>query len=318
MGKFKAKKKGNHLVIYIGLFLLSIAFTIKYLYQENLINNNTIVDILINDTLGTFKNNINDVDFLFKYAFNTELKNNDKVEKDNPVLESPENKEELQIPNNKDDDSSINEEKKEPIVYLYNTHQEEQFKSGSLEAYNIPTTVLIASKILKEYLADLKIEVIVEEQSVTTLLHSLNLKYGSSYKVSRMLMEEAQKENPSLKYFIDLHRDASSYENTTIQIEGISYARLLFVIGLENPNYKENLAYAENLKAKIEAFNPKLFRGIMKKSGSGVNGIYNQDFSNRAILIEVGGQYNNIEEVNNSLRVLANILAEFIKEDINE
>jgi len=57
----------------------------------------------------------------------------------------------------------------------------------------------------------------------------------------------------------------------------------------------------------------------MKKSGKGVNGVYNQDFSPDAILIEVGGQYNNISEVNNTLKVLAKILANYIKEEeINE
>ena len=32
----------------------------------------------------------------------------------------------------------------------------------------------------------------------------------------------------------------------------------------------------------------------MKKQGYGVNGIYNQDFSPKVMLVEVGGQYNNI------------------------
>ena len=56
----------------------------------------------------------------------------------------------------------------------------------------------------------------------------------------------------------------------------------------------------------------------MKKSGKGVNGVYNQDFHANTMLIEVGGQYNNIREVNNSLKVLARILAEYIKEDLND
>ena len=75
---------------------------------------------------------------------------------------------------------------------------------------------------------------------------------------------------------------------------------------------------AEKLKEKIKTYNDDLFRGIMKKSGAGVNGVYNQDFSPNTMLIEVGGQYNNISEVNNTLKVLAKILAEFIKEDMNE
>ena len=50
----------------------------------------------------------------------------------------------------------------------------------------------------------------------------------------------------------------------------------------------------------------------MKKGGSGVNGIYNQDFSPNTLLIELGGQYNSINEVNNTVLVLAEVLKEVI------
>ena len=60
---------------------------------------------------------------------------------------------------------------------------------------------------------------------------------------------------------------------------------------------------------------PGLSRGIYKKSGKGVNGIYNQDFSKYTFLFEVGGTDNNIQEVNNSISVLAKILNEYIKEE---
>ena len=54
----------------------------------------------------------------------------------------------------------------------------------------------------------------------------------------------------------------------------------------------------------------------MKKSGKGVNGVYNQDFDPNTVLIEMGGQYNYITEVNNSLKVLAEILAGYVKENL--
>jgi len=302
MGKFKSRKKFNNIIIYIGLFLISVAFSVKYLYQKQLINNDTIIDTLINDNTN---DNIMDVDFLMKYVLNVELKEENYVNKEENNLNK------LEI----DSSDDLNE----PIVYIYNTHQEEKYKSTYLGEYNIDSTVFIASKILKEYLEDLGIGVVVEEDNVTEKLHSMNWKYGYSYKVSRIFMESAKKENPSLKYFIDLHRDSSKYDVTTTEINGEKYAKLLFVIGLDNENYEPNLEMAENLKEKINKYNDSLFRGIMKKSGKGVNGVYNQDFSPDAILIEVGGQYNNISEVNNTLKVLAKILANYIKEEeINE
>ena len=130
-------------------------------------------------------------------------------------------------------------------------------------------------------------------------------------------MESAVLNNPSLKYFVDLHRDAGTYSSTTTEIAGEKYAKMLFVIGLDYDTYEYNLDFAENLKSKLVAIDPSLCRGIMKKTGKGVNGVYNQDYSKNAILIEVGGQYNNINEVDNSLRVFADVLSAYIKEEEN-
>ena len=45
---------------------------------------------------------------------------------------------------------------------------------------------------------------------------------------------------------------------------------------------------------------------------------YNEDFDKNLILIEVGGQYNNIIEVSNTLEIFAKILSLYINEDSNE
>lgn len=281
-----------------------MAFSIKYLYTKGLILENTLASVLINDSLGTFKNSITDVDFLFKYAFNTDLQ---KEEKDVPVMS------EVEVAPPPDTPLKL----EEPILYLYSTHQEEKYASSMLEPYNIVPNIMIASKILKEYLEDRGIKVVLEEESISDKLHSLGWKYGASYKVSRMFMESAVLNNPSLKYFVDLHRDAGTYSSTTTEIAGEKYAKMLFVIGLDYDTYEYNLDFAENLKSKLVAIDPSLCRGIMKKTGKGVNGVYNQDYSKNAILIEVGGQYNNINEVDNSLRVFADVLSAYIKEEEN-
>ena len=303
MGHFKTKKKKNNTIIYIGLFLISVAFSIKYLYEEGLIKNDTLLDILIKDNFIQNDINIMDVDFLLKYALNIgEDSTSDLVFEDK----------------DEDDFADLIKEEDEVVVYIYNTHQEEKYKSEYLDVYNLPSTVLIGSKILKEYLEDLGIKAVVEENSITDMLHSMNLKYGKSYSVSRILMESAYKENPTLKYFIDFHRDSSVYEKTTTEIEGEKYAKILFVVGLDNENYEPNLKLAEDLSDLLESYNEDLVRGIMKKSGKGVNGVYNQDFNSNTMLIEVGGQYNNIREVNNTLKIFAQVLYDYIKENNDE
>ena len=89
----------------------------------------------------------------------------------------------------------------------------------------------------------------------------------------------------------------------------------MFVVGLEHDNYEENLTLAKTLNEKIKKLAPTLSRGVLEKKGPGVNGIYNQDFNKNTILIEVGGQYNYIEEVNNTLKIMAKVIYEYLENE---
>lgn len=202
-----------------------------------------------------------------------------------------------------------------PTIYIYNTHQREKYKYEKVESYNIDYNVMLASYILKWNLGELGLNSLVETSSISETIKNNDLKSSQSYKASRILMEKAKKKNPELSFFIDVHRDSSVYEKTTCEIDGVKYAKILFVVGLEHDNYEKNLELATTLNNRLKRINPCLSRGIYKKSGKGVNGIYNQDYSPNTILIEVGGQYNTIDEASRILKVMASILYEYIMED---
>ena len=91
--------------------------------------------------------------------------------------------------------------------------------------------------------------------------------------------------------------------------------KTIFLIGLENDNYEENLAFTEKINNLMNKKYPGLSKGIYKKGGVGVNGVYNQDFSNRTILIEIGGYENTPSEVLNSTLAFAECFLEVIKTD---
>jgi len=202
-----------------------------------------------------------------------------------------------------------------PLVYIYNTHQSEEYSSNNLSIYNIKPTVLLASYMLEEKLEKYGINTIVEDANISELLRVNNWNYASSYLVTKMLMTQAKNDNSTLKYFVDLHRDSVSYDKTTTVINGKSYAKVLFLLGLENPNYKESRKVISRLNEIINNKYPGISKGIYEKGGIGVNGVYNQDFSSRCILIEVGGVDNNIEEVSNTINAIADMLNTYIKED---
>jgi stage II sporulation protein P len=86
----------------------------------------------------------------------------------------------------------------------------------------------------------------------------------------------------------------------------------MFLLGLENTNYSKNENVLNDLENWLDKNYPGLSRGIYKKEGPGVNGVYNQDFSSNCILIEVGGHENTTEEVTNTIEVIARMLYEYI------
>lgn len=201
-----------------------------------------------------------------------------------------------------------------PIIYLYNTHQLENYNNKNLSIYNITPNVLMASYILKEKLNKNGISTIVEDTNLSEFLNLNHWNYASSYKATRMLLLEKMNKYDSLKYFIDIHRDSVNRNSTTVTINNKTYAKILFVIGLEHKNYKYNLEVTNKLNDLIKEDYPSLTKGIYKKSGKGVDGIYNQDVDKNCILIEIGGVDNTIEEVYNTLEVLSNVLTKFVGE----
>lgn len=200
-----------------------------------------------------------------------------------------------------------------PLVYLYNSHQLENYSSDNLNVYGITPNVLMASYLLREKLNEKGIETIVEEANMSDVLNANGWDYSYSYVASRTLMEKKYKEYSSLKYFIDLHRDSVSRDVSVVDIKGISYAKILFVIGKDYDTWEENYKVANDLNNLINKYYNGLSRGILTKTGLNVNGVYNQDFNSGVILIELGGVDNTIDEVNNTVGALADILYKYIK-----
>ena len=197
-------------------------------------------------------------------------------------------------------------------VYIYNTHPAELYSYQKLNSYNLDYNVVYAAHMLSFYLEDEGVYAVVEEGDITSYMNENNLNYYESYLASRHFLEQSIINYPDLEVFIDLHRDAAPYEATTTIIDGKKYAKVLFILGLENPNYIENSKLMNFLNDKLKDFDPSITRGIMEKQGEGVDGVYNEDFNKNTILIEVGGVYNYIDEVDNTLKVLAKYLKEYI------
>lgn len=285
----KRPKKKRKKYLYIIILIISIYITYKYLEKKKLeINNKELIDLVVN-------NSFKEEPIIHKIMYR----------KNNPIKLLNESYEKVIEANNEN----------KPIIYLYNSHPTEEYANQSVLEYTINPTVIMNNYILQEIFNKKGYQTLIEENSVTDILNNNNWNYASSYKASRILMEEAKIKNPSLKYFIDIHRDSLSRDKTTITIKEKDYAKMIFLLGLENSKYEENLEFIEKINNKINEKYPGLSKGIYKKGGVGVNGIYNQDFSNRTILIEIGGYENNVLEVLNTSLAFSECFIEVLNEE---
>ena len=205
-------------------------------------------------------------------------------------------------------------EERDPYIYIYNSHQTEEYTPNTFVEYSVMPTVMMNDYILEEKFEEHNFTTVVEERNIKEVLNRNGWNYAGSYQASRVFLEEAKVNYPSLKYFIDVHRDSLGRDRTTVVIDDKSYASILFLIGLENPNYQQNLEFTEKINQKINEKYPNLSKGIYKKEGPGVNGVYNQDFSPFTILVEMGGPENTIDEVLNTSLAFADCFLEVINE----
>ncbi|MBR2828184.1 MAG: stage II sporulation protein P [Bacilli bacterium] len=154
-------------------------------------------------------------------------------------------------------EETIKEERK-PKIYIYNTHPTEEYKASNILELSIQPNVIMNDYILKDLFEEKGYSTIVETTSVKDILNNNHWNYASSYKASRILLEQSILTYPTLEYFIDVHRDSLTRDKTVIEIENKEYAKLLFIVGLENPNYQENLYFTEKIHNKINEKYPNL------------------------------------------------------------
>lgn len=331
--KSQAKKKFKFKLVkflfLVILVYLTYALTLKYLINSNIdITDEKYVSFLINESYN--KNNS------YSFIVNESLKLMSGIDltkphtildskmKSNKIVDISKSEKDATLG---DDDYDSNAYEKltsyisnpndnnisNPEVYIYNTHQLETYSQDGLENLNITPNIMMTSYLLSEKLNKLEIPTIVEDTNISEFIKISNLDTKEPYAVTRIFINNMKNKYPSLKYFIDIHRDSVSKDISTCNINNKNYARILFVVGTSNPSYTDNEKLANKLDDISDSLYPCISRGVYKKETKNWNLVYNQDLSSNAMLIEVGAKENTIEEVLNTVDALSNVLKNYIK-----
>lgn len=302
MKEFKAKKINNkkkklkkiRVVIFTFFFFFAYVFMIKYLENNKL--KKSVLDEDVNyvnfNVSKLVESKINKVINNPSTLLNDTIKNVKQVEVETKKTSVSDKKNENSI------------KKEEPVIYIYNTHQTEEYFDYS---------VYEAAKKLNDMLNKNSYTSYFEEQSIKVFLEQNDMKYYKSYTASRKYLGEAIIKYSSLTYFFDIHRDSVPKNKSTISYNDKSYAKVLFVVGTDNPNNQINYENANKLNELIKSKVPNISRGIAKHGGKGYNGVYNQDVSENTFLIEIGGKENTKEEVENTINIIYEAILEYVR-----
>ncbi|SDW89470.1 stage II sporulation protein P [Paenibacillus sp. CF384] len=197
------------------------------------------------------------------------------------------------------------------VMFIYHSHSRESwFPEISSKKY-AESPVKNITLLGKRLAFQLEKSGIGAQQSSTDYVTAIkNYNWLLSYKYSKKTVVDAMAKNNDLQFFFDIHRDSLRRKNTTITINGETYAEVFFIIGLANPNWKKNEALANRMHEALEKKYPGLSRGILGKTTASGNGEYNQSLSPDSVLIEVGGVDNTLKESYRTIDVLAKIISD--------
>lgn len=197
------------------------------------------------------------------------------------------------------------EKTKSPLVYIYNTHETEEYGSTP---YNIAPTVKTASNILKEELKTLGVSSILETRSITKEVNKRGLDYPNTYTVSFEYLKDTKKRHKTIKYFFDVHRDSVTGPPSVTTIKGKKYATMMFLVGTKNKNYQKNV---NNLKI-MESYLNKHYKNLVRNTYYQKHSNFNQGYSQNMFLVEIGGPENTLEEVYNTTKALSEAINYYI------
>ncbi len=217
-------------------------------------------------------------------------------------------------------DDPVDAAKGEKHILIYHSHPREAYNPLLSKASSNPNSgsksanVSRVGDFVKKRLEKKGISTLHVNKDYAATVQNYNWNY--SYKYSRETVKEALAQNKGLTYLLDIHRDSQRHGKTTATINGLSYAKVYFIIGHDNKNWRKNEAFAARIHEKLEKSYHGVSRGVWgKDGGKGNNGEYNQSLSSHSILIEIGGVDNTEEELKRTSDVLADMISEVYWED---
>lgn len=144
--------------------------------------------------------------------------------------------------------------------------------------------------------------------------------YGTAYEHSGKSVQKYLEEYPSIQIVLDVHRDAIHLDSgdkikPVAEINGKKAAQIMIITGAQEgkitefPDWEQNLCFTLHLQKQCEQMYPGLMRPVLFSPRK-----YNMYMSHCNVLLEMGSDVNTLDEAVYSGRLVAQALAEMMKE----
>jgi len=210
----------------------------------------------------------------------------------------------------------------QPSVLIYHTHATECYEPADRGYYDTSSdwhstdpdeNMTAVGDVLAETLKEAGIIVLHDKT-----YHDYP-SYKGSYDRSAVTVEQYLATYPTIRFAIDLHRDAIEQDGNVIikptaEINGRKAAQIMIISGCDDgtmnmPDFFSNLRFAAALQDRMESLYPGLTRPILFDYRK-----YNMDLLPELLLIEIGSTGNTLEEAEYSAELLGQALISLLKE----
>lgn len=206
----------------------------------------------------------------------------------------------------------------EPLVLILHTHGTECYidstPDGQVRSTDKDKNVVRIGSELATILNDYGIPTIHSET-----MHD-EISYITAYNSSRKEAQEYLAAFPSIKYIIDLHRDAlpdsdGNRVKGVYSLNGEDTAQVMFVVGTNagggnHPKYLENLTVTSHIQAEMNSLYPGVARPINIR-----NVVFNQNICSGSFILEVGSDANTLSEALSAIELFGRAFAGVVLEN---
>ncbi len=277
------------------------------------------VQKLINEAEEKYKNSANDGEIS---AEDYSLKNATNEYNGIYLRNTTPNNQNINIGEYLNKELQIKVEKVKPVVLVYHTHTSETYELLDRGFYTNerdtrsqnPNENMI--RVGEELCSALEKQGYKAIHDTTVYDESL----AGAYDRARENISKILKENPSIQVVLDVHRDSIYLKDgtrvkTVSQINGDKVAQIKITTGCEDGNVTDFGNWQKNL-----TFALKLQESLTREAPSSAQPLnlacrkYNMDLMPNSLHIEIGTDANTLTEALNSANILANALANILKE----